>query len=50
MIGKNSLIPAGAQIDPGAVINADVIPSDFPSLHIQSDQTIVKNRRLRHDL
>jgi len=50
MIGKNSLIPAGAQIDPGAVINADVVPSDFPSLHIQSDQTIVKNRRLRHDL
>jgi glucose-1-phosphate adenylyltransferase len=50
MVGKNSLIPAGARVEPGAVINADVVASDYPALHIKSDQTIVKTRRLRHDL
>jgi hypothetical protein len=32
------------------VINADVGVSDYPSLHIGSDQNILKTRRNRHDL
>jgi len=50
MIGKNSLVPAGAKVDPGAVINADVGIHDYPSMHIQTDQNIIKTRRNRHDL
>ena len=50
MMGKNSIIPAGARLDPGVVINADVLATDFPSLHIKSNQIIEKTRRIRHDL
>ncbi len=31
MIGKNSHLPAGLTVEPGAVIATDVIPSDYPS-------------------
>jgi len=50
MVGKNSVLPAGIVVEPGAIINADVIETDFPSLQIRSDQIIEKTRRLRHDL
>ncbi len=50
MVGKNSILPSGVVVEPGATINADVIESDFPSMHIRSDQIIEKTRRLRHDL
>jgi glucose-1-phosphate adenylyltransferase len=50
MIGKNSVLPPGILVEPGAIINADVIETDFPSTHIQSDQIIEKTRRIRHDL
>ena len=50
MVGKNSILPPGIVVEPGAVINADVIENDFPSMHIKSDQIVRKTRRLRHDL
>ena len=50
MIGKTSVIPADARIDPGVVVSADVIESDYPSLHVKTGQIIEKTRRLRHDL
>ena len=50
MVGKNSVLPTGVVVEPGAIINADVIDTDYPSKHIREDQVIEKTRRLRHDL
>ena len=50
MVGKNSVLPTGVVVEPGAIINADVIDTDYPSKHIRADQVIEKTRRLRHDL
>ena len=50
MVGKNSILPAGVVVEPGAIINADVIDTDYPSMHIRADQVIDKTRRLRHDI
>jgi glucose-1-phosphate adenylyltransferase len=50
MVGKNSMVPAGIRIEPGAVINADVVAADYPSYKIRSNQTINKTRRLPYDL
>ena len=50
MVGKNSVLPTGVAVEPGAIINADVIDTDYPSKHIRADQVIEKTRRLRHDL
>jgi glucose-1-phosphate adenylyltransferase len=50
MFGKNSVLPAGVVVEPGAIINADVIDTDYPSMHIRADQVIDKTRRLRHDI
>jgi glucose-1-phosphate adenylyltransferase len=50
MVGKNTNLPDGITVEPGATINADVVESDFPSMQIKSYQIIDKTRRLRHDL
>jgi len=50
MVGKNSLVPAGMLVEPGAVINADVVEADYPARKIKSGRTIVKTRRLPYDL
>jgi glucose-1-phosphate adenylyltransferase len=50
MVGKNSALPTGVVVEPGAVINADVIDTDYPSNHIRAGQVIEKTRRLRHDI
>jgi glucose-1-phosphate adenylyltransferase len=50
MIGKNSLVPAGYTIDPGATIGPDVVESDYPSKRIKSSQSIQKKRRDPHDV
>jgi len=50
MVGKNSVLPTGVVVEPGAIINADVIDTDYPSKHIRADQVIEKTRRLRHDI
>ena len=44
MIGKNSHIPAGLMVEPGAVIATDVIPSDFPSDLVRGDAYIQTKR------
>lgn len=44
MIGKNSQIPPGITIEPGAIIGTDVIPSDFPSNLVKSDEHIQTKR------
>ena len=49
MIGRNSEIPAGALISPGAMIGADVISSDFTSLTINPGE-FVQTRRLPNEV
>ncbi len=50
MAGKNSLIPAGMVVEPGAVIGSDVVESDYASKRVTSKQTIQKTRRIPHEL
>jgi glucose-1-phosphate adenylyltransferase len=50
MVGKNSQLPVGLRVQPGATISADVTDADFPSLTVISDQTIFKIRRRPYDL
>ncbi len=49
MIGKNSIVPAGYTIEPGAVIATDVEPSDYPSSLVSKD-TYLETRRLPNEL
>lgn len=49
MIGKNSVIAAGMIIQPGAIIGTDVIPEDFNSQIIQSDDYI-QTKRLAYEV
>jgi glucose-1-phosphate adenylyltransferase len=44
MIGKNSHLPAGITVEPGAVIATDVIPSDFNKDIVRSDDYIQTKR------
>jgi glucose-1-phosphate adenylyltransferase len=44
MIGKNSHLPPGITVEPGAVIATDVIPSDFNKDIIRSDDYIQTKR------
>jgi len=45
LVGKNSKLPAGIVIHPGAVIGADVVPSDFEQLVIESGSFIQTKRQ-----
>ncbi len=49
MIGKNSVITAGIIIQAGAIIGTDVIPEDFNSQIIQSDEYI-QTKRLAYEV
>jgi glucose-1-phosphate adenylyltransferase len=49
MIGKNSQVPAVYKIEPGAAIATDVIPSDYPSDIIRSDDYI-QTKRLAYEV
>ncbi|MDH5508448.1 MAG: sugar phosphate nucleotidyltransferase [Anaerolineae bacterium] len=44
MVGKNSVLPPGITLAPGAVVGADVVPSDFPSMHILAGDHIQTKR------
>jgi NDP-sugar pyrophosphorylase family protein len=44
MVGKNSIVPAGYTIEPGAVIGTDVIESDYPSSTIIAGEYITTKR------
>lgn len=49
MIGKNSHIPEGLIIEPGAVIGTDVVPSDFISEIVRS-RDYIQTRRLPNEI
>lgn len=44
MIGKNSLVPDGYLVEPGAVIATDVTETDYPSNIVNKDQYIQTKR------
>jgi glucose-1-phosphate adenylyltransferase len=45
VIGKNSDVPAGMVVEPGATIGADVIASDYPAMVVKSGETIETKRQ-----
>lgn len=45
LAGKNSQIPPGAFIKPGAIIANDVVGADYESLSVESDTTIETKRK-----
>jgi glucose-1-phosphate adenylyltransferase len=49
MIGKNSEVPNGYTVEPGAVIGTDVIESDYPGSVIRGDDYIL-TKRLAHEV
>jgi glucose-1-phosphate adenylyltransferase len=49
VIGKNSIVPAEAVIEPGATISTDVIASDYPSQVIRSGE-IVQTKRQPYEI
>ena len=44
MVGKNSYVPPGYTIEPGAIIATDVIESDYSSIIIRGDEYIPTKR------
>jgi glucose-1-phosphate adenylyltransferase len=49
MVGKNSLVPAGYTIEPGAVVATDVVAEDYPSRTIREGD-YVQTRRLAYEV
>lgn len=49
MVGKNSIVPDGFNVEPGAVIGTDVIESDYPSPLVRGDDYIL-TKRLAHEV
>jgi glucose-1-phosphate adenylyltransferase len=49
MIGKNSVVPEGFSVEPGAVIGTDVIESDYPAASVRGDDYIL-TKRLAHEV
>jgi glucose-1-phosphate adenylyltransferase len=49
MIGKNSLVPPGMVIEPGAVIGTDVIDSDYPAMTVRGGDYI-QTKRLPYEV
>jgi len=45
VIGKNSVLPPGLVVEPGATIANDVVPSDFSSQLVHGDETITTKRQ-----
>jgi glucose-1-phosphate adenylyltransferase len=45
VIGKNSDVPAGMLVEPGAVISTEVIASDYSGLMVKSGETIRTKRK-----
>lgn len=44
LVGKNCEVPSGMIVEPGAIIGTDVLPSDFPSNIVRSDDYIQSKR------
>jgi glucose-1-phosphate adenylyltransferase len=49
MVGKNSEIPQGYVVEPGAVIGTDVIEGDYPATVVRGDDYIL-TKRLAHEV
>jgi glucose-1-phosphate adenylyltransferase len=49
MIGKNSEVPKGYTVEPGAVIGTDVIESDYSARVVRGDDYIL-TKRLAHEV
>jgi glucose-1-phosphate adenylyltransferase len=49
MVGKNSIVPQGFIIEPGAVIGTDVTDSDYPAKVVRGDDYIL-TKRLAHEV
>ncbi len=49
MVGKNSEVPQGYVVEPGAVIGTDVIESDYPATVVRGDDYIL-TKRLAHEV
>jgi glucose-1-phosphate adenylyltransferase len=49
MIGKNSHLPEGLKVEPGAVISTDVVPSDLSSGLIRSGD-FIQTKRLAYEV
>lgn len=49
MIGKNSEVPKGFTVEPGAVIGTDVIESDYTATIVRGDDYIL-TKRLAHEV
>ncbi|OGO62070.1 MAG: glucose-1-phosphate adenylyltransferase [Chloroflexi bacterium RBG_19FT_COMBO_47_9] len=49
MVGKNSIVPHGFTIEPGAVIGTDVTDSDYPAKVVRGDDYIL-TKRLAHEV
>ncbi|MBN2500790.1 MAG: glucose-1-phosphate adenylyltransferase [Anaerolineales bacterium] len=49
MVGKNSVLPEGIIVKPGAVVATDVAPDDFPADEISGDDYI-QTKRLPNEL
>jgi len=45
IIGKNSEVPAGVVIEPGATVGTDVVAVDYMTTLVKSDQIIQTNRK-----
>lgn len=49
LVGKNSKLPDGLVVEPGAEIGTDVVHSDFENLHVKADQ-IIRTKRKPHEI
>jgi glucose-1-phosphate adenylyltransferase len=49
LVGKNSTIPAGCVVEPGAEISTDVVESDYDGAYVKAGQTI-KTRQRFHEV
>ncbi len=49
MVGKNSIVPEGFVVDPGAVIGTDVVESDYSAKVVRADDYIL-TKRLAHEV
>jgi len=45
VVGKNSIVPAGMIIEPGATISTDVIASDYPGQIVKSGEVLETKRQ-----
>ena len=49
MVGKNSEVPKGVTVEPGAVIGTDVCDTDYPATVVRGDDYIL-TKRLAHEV